>query len=79
MYRFDSFWVFPGTLLEMWGACLIMIYDESLILHYTIVLKNDQLAANPVPRAAPTIAGLIPAVHQYNPCQYYGEYIHVDL
>jgi hypothetical protein len=38
-----------------------------LLYIYTIVLKNDQLAANPVPRAAPTIAGLIPAIRQYNP------------
>jgi hypothetical protein len=30
-------------------------------IHYTNVLKNDQLAANPVPNAAPTMAGLIPA------------------
>jgi hypothetical protein len=37
-----------------------------LLYIYTIVLKNDQLAANPVPRAAPTIAGLIPAVHQHH-------------
>jgi hypothetical protein len=33
-----------------------------LSIHYTNVLKNDQLAANPVPNAAPTMAGLIPAI-----------------
>ena len=37
-----------------------------LLYIYTIVLKNDQLAANPVPRAAPTIAGLIPANRQHH-------------
>lgn len=47
-----------------------MIYDESFIIHYTIVLKNDQLAANPVPRAAPTMAGLTPAIHQPEPIQH---------
>jgi hypothetical protein len=62
----------------MWGACLIMIYDETFIIHYTIVLKNDQLAANPVPRAAPTIAGRIPAIHQLNPEQLVVD-VQVDL
>jgi hypothetical protein len=49
-----------------------------LLYIYTIVLKNDQLAANPVPRAAPTIAGLIPAIHQYNIAQHVVD-IQVDL
>jgi hypothetical protein len=49
-----------------------------LLYIYTIVLKNDQLAANPVPRAAPTIAGLIPANRQYNPFQDLMD-IQVDL
>ena len=49
-----------------------------LLYIYTIVLKNDQLAANPVPRAAPTIAGLTPAVHQYNPIHHVVD-VQVDL
>ena len=43
---------------------------KALLYIYTIVLKNDQLAANPVPRAAPTIAGLTPATVQRDPIQH---------
>jgi hypothetical protein len=38
---------------------------NSIIIHYTSVLNHDQLAANPVPKAAPTIAGLTPAWSQH--------------